>query len=208
MTVIKFAPNKNITRYPNQDELIETFVYIDGLLYWLYEGSGRNKRDMKKPVGFECNKYGHKQVFINGQNFLVHRLIWIYHYGDIPDGNYVDHKDHNARNNRIENLRLATHKQNKQNNNIPSNNKTGVKGVSFNKWGSYSAFYRANGETVFIGSYKNIFEAYEARKKYAMKEYGDFYSNDLSPELEEKYQEWIKSRGESSNMFFDRKEAA
>lgn len=40
---------------------------------------------------------------------LLHRLIWIEHYGPIPDGDYVvHHKDNNPLNNNINNLELMT----------------------------------------------------------------------------------------------------
>jgi hypothetical protein len=37
---------------------------------------------------------------------LLHRAIWSDHYGAIPDGHIIHHKDHDWRNNNIENLEL------------------------------------------------------------------------------------------------------
>ncbi len=43
------------------------------------------------------------------------RLVWIWHNGDIPTHLQVDHIDGNVANDRIENLRLVTVRQNAQN---------------------------------------------------------------------------------------------
>lgn len=53
-------------------------------------------------------------VFILGHRFKVHRLIWLWHNGTYPVGN-IDHINGNSRDNRIENLRIATSAQNAAN---------------------------------------------------------------------------------------------
>lgn len=50
-----------------------------------------------------------------------------------PDGMEVDHIDGNTFNNLRSNLRVCTHAENIHNAKRPSNNKSGVKGVYFNK---------------------------------------------------------------------------
>lgn len=75
------------------------------------------------------------------RDYTAHRIIYEMHHGPIPDKMEVDHIDGNAHNNRIENLRLATHGQNMLNKRRHSNNTSGFKGVSYRKdkkkWRAY-----------------------------------------------------------------------
>lgn len=47
-------------------------------------------------------------VCIGGENIHIHRLEWEKHYGLIPDGYIVHHKDGNKRNWQIDNLELLS----------------------------------------------------------------------------------------------------
>ena len=47
-------------------------------------------------------------IFLNGQNFYVHRLEWEKHYGSIPKGYIVHHIDGNKKNWNIGNLTLLS----------------------------------------------------------------------------------------------------
>ncbi len=49
---------------------------------------------------------------VGGKDVYMHRFIWEYLYGPIPDGYDVDHKDKNGLNNTPTNLRLAPHDRN------------------------------------------------------------------------------------------------
>jgi len=78
-------------------------------------------------------------------------------------------------NNKIYNLRIATHGQNCQNIGLPKHNRSGVKGVH---WASYSKKWRAqikiNGERIFIGEFDTIGEAAEAYRQRAEELHGPF----------------------------------
>jgi hypothetical protein len=68
---------------------------------------------------------------ISGQHWCVHKLIYMYHFGEMPQ--QLDHINQNTLDNRIENLRPATSSQNCANRSLFSNNTSGCRGVSWNK---------------------------------------------------------------------------
>lgn len=41
----------------------------------------------------------------------LHRVVWEYHNGKIPDGYHIHHKDHNRYNNSIDNLQMLEEKE-------------------------------------------------------------------------------------------------
>lgn len=80
---------------------------------------------------------GYVVIQINGKNYFAHRLAWLYMTGLWPEHD-VDHIDRNPANNAWNNLRPATRSENNCNSKIHKNNKSGIKGVSWdkrlNKW--------------------------------------------------------------------------
>lgn len=115
-----------------QKFLRERFVYKNDDLYWRTPGKNR---DLTKPVGTPSSS-GYRQICLylddgSRSNQLVHRLIYLYHYGTVPK--IIDHRDNNPFNNAIENLRPATQAENCLNRKICSRNKSGAKGVSWCK---------------------------------------------------------------------------
>lgn len=42
----------------------------------------------------------------------IHKMIWIYYKGKVPEGKELNHKDGNKSNNSLNNLELVTHKEN------------------------------------------------------------------------------------------------
>lgn len=105
----------------------------------------------------------------------VHRVVWQIHNGEIPEGMIVDHIDGNPWNNRIENLRLATHAENLQNSKKSSNNTSGVKGVVWlkreRKW---MAILHSNKKRIVVGYYDTKGLAAVARAKAAMIYHGQY----------------------------------
>jgi len=82
-------------------------------------------------VGQILNKtdtHGYLKVAIKKKSFKVHRLIWLYVYGELPKDT-IDHINGIRDDNRIENLRVCTVKENSQNRKFSKNNTSGYKGV-------------------------------------------------------------------------------
>ncbi len=90
----------------------------------------------------------------------------------------VDHVDGNRSNNKLENLRYATHRENGQNRKISTNNTSGCKGVDFNKQcNKWRAQITIKNKSIHIGLYLKKEDAINARRKRAKKEFGEFINN-------------------------------
>jgi len=84
-----------------------------------------------------CKKpRGYVMVNIQGKEYRLHRLIYTYMTGNIPDE--IDHINGDGFDNRWCNLRSVSHRQNQMNRKIPSGNTSGIMGVWFDnarkKW--------------------------------------------------------------------------
>ena len=99
-------------------ELSDRFNYDEtqGQLLWK-EGH----RNCGKPAGSVIASNGGYRYLCLGKNgksysLLAHRVIWAIHYGEfVPNGLFIDHIDGKTDNNRIDNLRLVTSKENARN---------------------------------------------------------------------------------------------
>jgi hypothetical protein len=159
-----------------QSDLIARFRYEDGALFWLPRGNGRfDKQFAGRRAG--CFSKTADAVFIGykGTNILLHRAVWIYHNGEIPDGVEIDHINQNRRDNRIENLRLCVRAQNAWNTGLRTDNKSGVKGVCWNPLtNTWRARVRVNKVEVAVGSFKSLDEAEAAVSKARAELHGVF----------------------------------
>ena len=144
------------------------FVYKKGNLYWKVK---KYKMNIGDKAGSNCP--GRSHVMLDQKYYKVHRVIFWMHHGYFPI--IVDHIDGNNSNNKIENLRAATHIQNSQNMKIRPNNKCGIKGVCwcplYNKWTSQLV---VDGSTKNLGYFKNIKDAERAVREARVKYHGEF----------------------------------
>ena len=122
------------------------FRYEDGLLYKKRKnGSKWTCCNDAKP-----STRGYIQINMGGKFFYLHRLVYHFHYPDwdIRDScqdNSIDHINGNKQDNRIENLRVVTHSQNKQN--VTHVNGKPIRGVRFYKqWNTWLAQWYENGK--------------------------------------------------------------
>jgi hypothetical protein len=104
---------------------------------------------------------------VNGKikTILNHIAIWILCSNKIPE-NEIDHKNRIKHDNRIENLRMATHQQNGFNRSINKNNTTGYQRVTYNKKNKcFIAYITKDYKQYYLGSFKTAEEANDAVKK-------------------------------------------
>lgn len=152
-----------------QDEARTCFEYRDGFMYWKQRGKGRQ---LGRPIGNQRTGYG--RIRVNGRTYPTHSLIWLYHFGSLPE--LLDHVNLDKYDNRVENLRVATTQQNGANRPLNRNNTSGFRGVSF--YGprqKYRAMLGLNGSAVLLGYFNTAKEAKECYDKTAREWFGEYY---------------------------------
>ena len=148
--------------------ILETdFKYEDDKLYRL----NKQSKNWTCCNNLKPNKFGYIRIEINKKNYLLHRIIYKYHNEDFDltdtsKNNQIDHININPLDNRIENLRVATHSQNQRNRNKLKNCSSKYKGVYWNKQrNKWEARIRIDGKKKYLGLFDNEQEAAEAYKK-------------------------------------------
>lgn len=91
-----------------------------------------------------------------------HRMAWAMTHGAWPAG-MIDHINGDKQDNRIENLRVVSNAQNKQNVSKPANNTSGFMGVSFHKpSGKWVANIKVDGKAHYLGLHEAPSDAHAA----------------------------------------------
>lgn len=115
---------------------------------------------------------GRIKVSFRGKNYQAHRIIWLWVHGRWPV-NEMDHINRNPADNRIINLREATHSQNGANKVFKS--ATGFKGVTVEKrTGKFRASIWKNNNSIGLGTFSTAEAAAAAYLKAAKDRWGDF----------------------------------
>lgn len=107
---------------------------------------------------------GYIQVSITGWNGVpLHRLIWLQQTGKWPEG-VIDHINGVRDDNRLENLRDVSKKENARNRAIGCDNRVGAIGLFplVNK--RFGVRISVEGKMIYLGSYDSFEEAVEARR--------------------------------------------
>ena len=130
-----------------------------GKLFWkLNKGASKANNE----AGWEDHRYC--RVEINRKQYYAHRIAWLLTYGSWPE-DQIDHINGNGLDNRLENLRAVSKRENLRNQKIPKNNTSGTLGVSFDKRRqNYHAKITINGKSRHLGYFKNKEEAIAARE--------------------------------------------
>lgn len=133
------------------------FTYSDGKLFWaVTKGRAVSGREAGWWQPSSDGRRTYRKVEVDGVTYPVHRVIFLLHYGYLPE--IVDHVDRDPTNNRIGNLRAATKAENNRNIAYARTNASGVRGVDYHK-GAWRARVSVNGASVFNQRFKTREEA-------------------------------------------------
>jgi hypothetical protein len=166
----------------------ECFLYEDGKLFWKKRPLHhfKNESGMKmfnsswpgKEAGtFRIDsKDGSLRRSIKIEGIAIDRplLVWILLKG-FWTTRKIDHRDHDTTNDRIENLRLCSSKQNLANSRLRKGNKCGFKGVCFRKdIGKFQSHIRIDKVQTHLGYFATAEEAHAAYVAKAKEVFGEF----------------------------------
>lgn len=159
---------------PDIDVLREYLSYdkISGKFTWIKSPKATVKigavAGSLKPSGYVYIKF--KGMFV-----AAHQMAWAFHTGSWPE-KPIDHIDRNESNNAIDNLRLATLKNNSWNTGLSRSNTSGFKGVSLCKANAtwIAVVTKSDGKKKRLSGFKTKEEAAHAYNKAAIEYHGDF----------------------------------
>lgn len=127
-----------------------------------------------KPAGSHDTSTGYHQLSINGIFRYAHRAAWLYTFGEWP-AQQIDHINGVGSDNRISNLRLASHTENMRNTRKRADNTSGFKGVSHAKHAKrWRAKIQSHQKQRYLGCFDTPEEAHAAYCKAAAELYGEF----------------------------------
>jgi hypothetical protein len=142
---------------------------ITGSMTWK---SGRCKSRIGKEAG--TNHDGYRVVVLQGKMYRVHRLAWMLMTGEWPE-HEIDHINLDRGDNRWVNLRAADKRGNACNTGIRADNKSGFKGVC---WDKDRRKWRADIKLPHIRKHLGLFAdpavAHAAYAQAAKKFFGEF----------------------------------
>jgi hypothetical protein len=141
-----------------------------------------NNRFAGRQAFFARNKGGYHVGKILGRQYQAHRVIWALHHGCWP-AQEIDHINRCASDNRIVNLREASHSQNMANRRMRVKQwSSGYTGVYWRESGrKWRAQIGINGRLKCLGHFECKFDAARAYDNAAREHYGDFATLNIQP---------------------------
>lgn len=158
-----------------QEQVRALFTYVSGRLYWKI----RPGRRVKVGDLAGCStKAGYHIIRFNRTNYKAHRLIYLYHYGYLPQ--QIDHINGDKTDNRIENLRECNTSENARNRKYGIG-KSDYKGVSWNsRRNKWKSCITSSNQRIFLGYFNTETEAAKAYNQKAIELFKEFaYLNEV-----------------------------
>jgi hypothetical protein len=116
-----------------------------------------NSRAKEGDVVGSLGSNGYLHVVVSRKIISLHRLIWLWWYGYLPESN-IDHISRDKTDNRLCNLREVSHQCNMRNITRQSRSKTGVTGVVID-YNKFTAQITVNNVQYVLGRFSDFTEA-------------------------------------------------
>lgn len=159
---------------------METYKIIENYPNYSISNLG-NVMNNKTNKLLQCKKSKTGYVVVNlynnkvGKTHNVHTLVGKHFIDNLNNKPCIDHIDNNKENNHFTNLRFTTYSENMQNRPLTSLNKSGIKGVFYNKiTKKWSAVINVNKRKIHIGNYEKFEDAMEARIIKSNEYFGEY----------------------------------
>jgi len=154
-------------------EMAKEYFCYDPTERFLIWKKRKGRAERGDPVGSICD--GYRATKFCGKTYRVHRMIWMMYFGEIEDGVEIDHRDGDRENNSLSNLRLATKFENMRNTPRRVNNKSGVKGVNWNKnHGKYQVQLWHEGKKIHGGYFADLETAEQTVRELRESIHGEY----------------------------------
>ena len=142
--------------------LLEVVHYdpLTGRFTWLISNSIRVKVGSEAGAGRDPR--GYRRIQIDKHRHPAHVLAWFYMTAQWP-ADEIDHKNTNTGDNRFENLRPATRKQNNENKRQYRRSTPGTRGI-YPEGRKWRASIRHDNRQIYLGSFATLEEAQAVRR--------------------------------------------
>lgn len=161
--------NQSNLPMPSQEYLRSIFDYHSDGYFIRKVSRGRQKAGAK--VKGKLEEHGYIRMLLNYDLFLIHRLIWKWHYGTEPE--YIDHINNDRTDNRIENMQEYDKKSNARKQLTPTNNTSGFIGAAPYCKGGFVSYICVDSKKITIGYFNELKSAVLAYNKFAIEHHGE-----------------------------------
>ena len=152
---------------------------------------------------------GYRFIKINKSEYPEHNIIWIWHFGYIPKGKIIDHKNQVKDDNRTWNIAPATYAENSKNIPMSKRNDSGVVGVSYDKkTNTWRVRINVNYNEILWGRYTTI-DAARLHRMEALKYFGFSplhgmpNSYEMRMKTDANIKKWKERRGEDKLILWE-----